>query len=316
MIKIECSGIHRSLGTHISKVRSLTLDSSSSFTPDIVQLLLSIGNANSNAVWEEACNNKPIPTDSRDIKLKYIQSKYVDKQFVSSKQSRDPMEILYKAIEQDDIPQALYAIALGANINQPFSLEIIGDNVIPLLSNKTRNRNSVLKLPILDVAGNEYLDKRTLEVTDPSLNYYSVRYALHFALLSRHAVENEDLEEEEDMEDPPPKPDGPVNLMCDETEEEEEDSEATSLSEQEDCDSEEEQEYTRRMFPMAEFLFQNGADVFIIDIDTGRLLADLVGLGDLVDDEAVGYLNMKNSLRGQSAIIRSHIMPPPSNPSS
>ncbi|CAB5137606.1 unnamed protein product [Rhizophagus irregularis] len=48
---IECSGIHRSLGTHISKIRSLTLDTNS-YTPDLINLIKSIGNARSNAIWE------------------------------------------------------------------------------------------------------------------------------------------------------------------------------------------------------------------------------------------------------------------------
>ncbi|KAI7575858.1 centaurin-beta-2, partial [Hortaea werneckii] len=43
LLCIECSGIHRSLGTHISKVRSLTLDTSV-FTPDIIEVMLLIGN--------------------------------------------------------------------------------------------------------------------------------------------------------------------------------------------------------------------------------------------------------------------------------
>ncbi|CRK34028.1 hypothetical protein BN1708_019371, partial [Verticillium longisporum] len=48
---IECSGIHRSLGTHISKVRSLTLDITS-FTADIVELLMLVGNRVANMIWE------------------------------------------------------------------------------------------------------------------------------------------------------------------------------------------------------------------------------------------------------------------------
>ncbi|CAG8477971.1 8965_t:CDS:2 [Ambispora gerdemannii] len=48
---IECSGIHRSLGTHISKVRSLTLDTIS-YTPDLIEQIKMLGNARSNAIWE------------------------------------------------------------------------------------------------------------------------------------------------------------------------------------------------------------------------------------------------------------------------
>lgn len=305
----------------------MTLDSSLSFTPDIVQLLLAIGNAKSNAVWEAIASNKPSSTDTRDTKLKYIQSKYVDKAFVNHNGStaKDPMEILYKAIQENDIPQALYAITLGANVNEPFSQEILGDYVIPLLPSTVNNRNSILKLPVLDVAGNEYLDKRTLEVIDPSLNYYVVRYALHFALLQHDIINptattalSDDDEEEDEEISLPPRPNGPVNcsnLEAEVEEEEEEcfeDSETTSLS-----DSELVQEEAKRVFPMAEFLFQNGADVSIMDTTgTGRLLADLIGLGELVDDEAIRYLNMKNSLRGQSPIIRSFAIPPPPLPTS
>lgn len=46
---IECSGIHRNMGSHISKVRSLTLDE---WPPAHLAVMLSIGNSLSNSVWE------------------------------------------------------------------------------------------------------------------------------------------------------------------------------------------------------------------------------------------------------------------------
>ncbi len=57
MIKNEkdCSGIHRSLGTHISKIRSLTLDVSS-WTDELIALIKSIGNTVSNSIWDPRDN--------------------------------------------------------------------------------------------------------------------------------------------------------------------------------------------------------------------------------------------------------------------
>lgn len=46
---IECSGVHRNLGSHISKVRSLTLDE---WPPGHLAVMLSIGNGLANSVWE------------------------------------------------------------------------------------------------------------------------------------------------------------------------------------------------------------------------------------------------------------------------
>ncbi|PGH06597.1 hypothetical protein AJ80_08156 [Polytolypa hystricis UAMH7299] len=120
---IECSGIHRSLGTHISKIRSLTLDIHS-FTNDIVEILLQIGNRVSNMVWEARLDQglKPVAQSSREQRLKFITAKYSERAYVqplSSTLSRfaTPDETLLASIKKKDIQGVLYAIALRANLN-------------------------------------------------------------------------------------------------------------------------------------------------------------------------------------------------------
>ncbi|EWC43906.1 hypothetical protein DRE_01258 [Drechslerella stenobrocha 248] len=119
---IECSGIHRSLGTHISKVRSLTLDVNS-FTPDLTDLLLKIGNKMSNEIWEARLDpkDKPVPTSSRETRLKFITAKYTGRTYVAAVSTAvggtTPDEALASAVRQNDIPMAMYAIAVKANLN-------------------------------------------------------------------------------------------------------------------------------------------------------------------------------------------------------
>jgi Arf-GAP/SH3 domain/ANK repeat/PH domain-containing protein len=120
---IECSGIHRSLGTHISKIRSLTLDVHS-FSNDIVEILLQIGNRVSNMIWEATLDQsvKPSAGSTREQRLRFIAAKYVDRAYVEhlpSQRSRfaTPDETLLASIKRNDIQGVLYGIALRANTN-------------------------------------------------------------------------------------------------------------------------------------------------------------------------------------------------------
>jgi hypothetical protein len=45
----NCAGVHRNLGVHVSKVRSLTLDD---WAPSFLAIMRSVGNELANAVWE------------------------------------------------------------------------------------------------------------------------------------------------------------------------------------------------------------------------------------------------------------------------
>ncbi|KAJ5780853.1 Arf GTPase activating protein [Penicillium paradoxum] len=120
---IECSGIHRSLGTHISKIRSLTLDVHS-FSNDIVEILLQIGNRVSNMIWEATLDQtlKPSSNSTREQRLKFITAKYVDRLYVEnlpSPRSRftTPDETLLASIKTNDIQGVLYGLALRGNVN-------------------------------------------------------------------------------------------------------------------------------------------------------------------------------------------------------
>ncbi|KAH8331299.1 hypothetical protein KR067_013657, partial [Drosophila pandora] len=81
---IECSGVHRSLGVHYSKVRSLTLDA---WETENVKVMMELGNEVINKIYEarvgENCDLRQ-PTEQCGIGVReaWIKAKYVERRFV------------------------------------------------------------------------------------------------------------------------------------------------------------------------------------------------------------------------------------------
>jgi Arf-GAP/coiled-coil/ANK repeat/PH domain-containing protein len=83
-ICIECSGIHRSLGTHITKVRSAKLDSDV-WDAEMIAYMMRIGNARANLIWEGGVPpriSKPEHGDTLDMKKEWVTEKYQRRRFV------------------------------------------------------------------------------------------------------------------------------------------------------------------------------------------------------------------------------------------
>lgn len=121
---IECSGIHRSLGVHLSKVRSLTLDS---WEAEQLKLLCILGNDVVNQIYEARCSEegrvKPQAHSPRAEKEAWIKEKYVEKKFVQSNSAqhhrhKDAATLrLYQASLAGDLVAMASMLAEGAEVN-------------------------------------------------------------------------------------------------------------------------------------------------------------------------------------------------------
>ncbi|CAM9012859.1 unnamed protein product [Wickerhamomyces anomalus] len=85
-ICIRCSGIHRSMGTHISRVKSVDLDT---WTDEQIQSIVKWGNEKANKFWEAKLpNNNHVPDDSKIEN--FIRTKYDMKKWAASSKVPDP----------------------------------------------------------------------------------------------------------------------------------------------------------------------------------------------------------------------------------
>ncbi|XP_055787119.1 arf-GAP with GTPase, ANK repeat and PH domain-containing protein 2 isoform X4 [Salvelinus fontinalis] len=118
LICIECSGIHRNLGTHLSRVRSLDLDD---WPRELTQVLTAIGNHLANSIWESHTQgrHKPTPNATREERESWIRAKYEQRVFVAplpAPSSTGPGDTamsvcLLSAVTERDLPRLLLLLA-------------------------------------------------------------------------------------------------------------------------------------------------------------------------------------------------------------
>nr|XP_019596434.1 PREDICTED: arf-GAP with GTPase, ANK repeat and PH domain-containing protein 1-like [Rhinolophus sinicus] len=112
---IECSGIHRNLGTHLSRVRSLDLDD---WPVELIKVMSSIGNELANSVWEENSQGRTKPSldSTRDEKERWIRAKYEQKLFLAPLPCTELSlgQHLLRATADEDLRAVILLLAHGS----------------------------------------------------------------------------------------------------------------------------------------------------------------------------------------------------------
>uniref|UniRef100_T1J098 Arf-GAP domain-containing protein n=1 Tax=Strigamia maritima TaxID=126957 RepID=T1J098_STRMM len=137
---IRCAGIHRNLGVHISKVKSVNLDA---WTPDQVASLQQMGNSRARAVYEANLpdNFRRPQTDSSleaFVRSKYEQKKYIAKEWVQPPPPKATFDI-------DDVEPKKKVNEKKKTLNM--GLELRAPNSIPGPAVKTTPSISSAKTP-------------------------------------------------------------------------------------------------------------------------------------------------------------------------
>uniref|UniRef100_A0A663F932 ArfGAP with SH3 domain, ankyrin repeat and PH domain 2 n=1 Tax=Aquila chrysaetos chrysaetos TaxID=223781 RepID=A0A663F932_AQUCH len=132
---IECSGIHRELGVHYSRMQSLTLD-----VLGTSELLLAknIGNAGFNEIMEFCLPVdemvKPNPSSDMNARKDYITAKYIERKYARKKHADNAAKLhaLCEAVKSRDILGLVQVYADGVDLTE--KIPLIRRNKCVLLS--------------------------------------------------------------------------------------------------------------------------------------------------------------------------------------
>ncbi|KAJ5093432.1 hypothetical protein N7456_009293 [Penicillium angulare] len=136
---IRCSGIHRGMGTHISRVKSVDLDA---WTDEQLQSVIKWGNGRANKYWEAKLAPGHVPSDAKIEN--FIRTKYESKRWAMDGGMPDPSTL--DGGDDDDVPLAIVQekakIERSASQRMPApsqppvrrqqaSIDLFGDDISP-----------------------------------------------------------------------------------------------------------------------------------------------------------------------------------------
>uniref|UniRef100_A0A4W4EX13 ArfGAP with SH3 domain, ankyrin repeat and PH domain 1b n=1 Tax=Electrophorus electricus TaxID=8005 RepID=A0A4W4EX13_ELEEL len=118
---IECSGIHREMGVHISRIQSMELDKLG--TSELL-LAKNVGNSNFNEIMEGnlPCHSaKPTPGSDMTVRKEFINGKYVDHKFARKTCSSAAVKMseLHDAVTSRDLLALIQVYAEGVELMEP-----------------------------------------------------------------------------------------------------------------------------------------------------------------------------------------------------
>lgn len=168
IVCIECSGIHREMGVHITKIQSLTLDNIGTS-----QLLVSrtMSNERFNKIMEATSHRKLVPNSTMEERKAYIRAKYSDRAYVQSycSSARELYAELEAAVDNHSLEDLLQASAechlLGCELTDPLpNSEFQETSLHHAISQETGG-----SLHIVDflVQNSSSLDRKTKEGNTP-----------------------------------------------------------------------------------------------------------------------------------------------------
>ncbi|XP_070333103.1 arf-GAP with SH3 domain, ANK repeat and PH domain-containing protein 1 isoform X3 [Odocoileus virginianus] len=190
---IECSGIHREMGVHISRIQSLELDKLG--TSELL-LAKNVGNNSFNDIMEAnlpSPSPKPTPSSDMTVRKEYITAKYVDHRFSRKTCSSSSAKLneLLEAIKSRDLLALIQVYAEGVELMEPLLEpgQELGETALHLAV-RTADQTSLHLVDFLvQNCGN--LDKQTA-LGNTALHYcglYSKPECLKLLLRSKPSVD-------------------------------------------------------------------------------------------------------------------------------
>ncbi|TIC96009.1 Uncharacterized protein CH35J_008031 [Colletotrichum higginsianum] len=140
-ICIRCSGIHRGMGTHISRVKSVDLDS---WTDEQLRSILSWGNARANKYWEAKLASGHVPSESKIEN--FIRTKYELKRWTMDGPIPDPASLDVDG--DDDVPLSLVKEKQNVERRESVRKGSVGNSAAP-------SRNVTSPQPQVDLIGGD-----------------------------------------------------------------------------------------------------------------------------------------------------------------
>ncbi|XP_026319589.1 arfGAP with SH3 domain, ANK repeat and PH domain-containing protein isoform X2 [Hyposmocoma kahamanoa] len=164
IVCIECSGSHRELGVHISRIQSLTLDRLSTS-----QLLIArhMGNQMFNEIMENTLDerDKLTPESTMEERLRFIREKYVYRAWAAQTccDEAERLSEVEHAVNNGHLQNLLQAFAEGADLAAPLPCSDCGETALHFAISRELGDGSFLHIIdfLVQNGGSHLLDKAT-----------------------------------------------------------------------------------------------------------------------------------------------------------